>query len=64
MASKNQAQQSYLLIGNSRWHWAIHQPNGWQFIHTSPEPKEMKALGDCLKAWASVGPIPNSLQLD
>ncbi len=64
MASKSQGQQSYLLIGNSRWHWAIQQSNGWQFIHTSPEPKGMKALGNCLEAWASVGPIPNDLQLD
>ncbi|MCT0223595.1 type III pantothenate kinase [Synechococcus sp. CS-1328] len=49
---------SWLLIGNSRWHWAQRpqEPGAaLLFCHTSPEAG-IPASG--LKAWAAVGPVP------
>ena len=38
-----------LLIGNSRWHWAIQKENQWSFLHTSPKPQKLKSLSKSLK---------------
>ncbi len=53
-----------LLIGNSRWHWAIGKEKQWSFFHTSPEPNKVKTISTSLIKWAAVGPIPNEIQLD
>ncbi|MEA5421985.1 type III pantothenate kinase [Synechococcus sp. CCY9201] len=49
---------SWLLIGNSRWHWAQRPPEpgaALRFCHTTPEAG-FPAGG--LRAWAAVGPVP------
>jgi len=53
-----------LLIGNSRWHWAIKEADGWHFVHTTPEPHKASAIDLPLVAWAAVGPIPKNLVLE
>ena len=50
----------YLLIGNSRLHWAIRKDNSYEFFHTLldqrfPENVNLKKL-----VWASVGKYPTS----
>ena len=50
----------YLLIGNSRLHWAIRKNNSYEFFHTLfdqrfPENINLKKL-----VWASVGKYPTS----
>ncbi len=56
--------KSYLLIGNSRWHWATKKNDTWHFSHTKPNPKQIEALAMTLDAWAAVGPIPNNVSLN
>ncbi len=53
-----------LLIGNSRWHWALKHKNQWQFIHTTPDNKTLRQLRGARLRWAAVGPVPshNSLK--
>ena len=46
-----------LLIGNSRWHWAVHSPRGWCFEHTQPDPGRLDQVD--LIGWAAVGPVPD-----
>ncbi|MGC6483710.1 MAG: type III pantothenate kinase [Synechococcus sp.] len=46
-----------LLIGNSRWHWAIGSPDGWRFEHTSPDPDRLAQAK--LIGWAAVGVVPD-----
>ena len=48
----------YLLIGNSRFHWALRKDNSYKFFHTLfdqrfPENINLKKL-----IWASVGKYP------
>ncbi len=50
----------YLLIGNSRLHWALRKDNSYEFFHTLfdqrfPENIHLKQL-----IWASVGKYPSS----
>ena len=50
----------YLLIGNSRLHWALRKDNSYEFFHTLfdqrfPENINLKKL-----IWASVGKYPTS----
>jgi type III pantothenate kinase len=52
------AADRWLLIGNSRWHWAwapLDPEGALRSIHTAPgeEPP-----GAPLRAWAAVGPVP------
>ncbi len=54
------AVRSCLLIGNSRWHWAIEEISNWNFLHTKPEPQKLLSLTVPLTAWAAVGPIPSA----
>ena len=54
----------YLLIGNSRLHWAIRKDNSYEFSHTLfdqrfPENINLKKL-----IWASVGQYPTSKLLN
>ncbi len=53
-----------LLIGNSRWHWAIQKSNKWQFIHTQPDPEIFQNTEISCSAWAAVGELPLQLELD
>ena len=50
----------YLLIGNSRLHWALRKDDSYEFCHTSfdqilPDKINLKEL-----IWASVGKFPTS----
>ncbi len=51
----------FLLIGNTRWHWALEKTHGWEFLHTKPDIKKLFSLKDTLVAWAAVGVIPNQV---
>ncbi|MEB3256548.1 MAG: type III pantothenate kinase [Synechococcaceae cyanobacterium] len=56
----------WLLIGNSRWHWArpAAEGEGLALVHTPPpEPAaaELSEAGSHLLAWAAVGPLPAPL---
>jgi len=55
----------WLLIGNSRWHWASQDLHGWRSWDASPGLAGGPSLaGDRLAAWAAVGPIPQPAGLD
>ena len=58
----------WLLIGNSRWHWAIQSAGGTrQYLDDSPEAglARLQAWGDRqLLGWAAVGPVPPQAGLD
>ena len=66
----------WLLIGNSRWHWArpAAEGQGLALVHTpppdlaetdraaaAPSAADLAEAGRHLLAWASVGPLPGSL---
>ncbi len=53
-----------LLIGNTRWHWAIQETNKWVFFHTAPNTNKFKSLSYQVWKWASVGPTPVNILLD
>ena len=59
-----QGQRSFLLIGNSRWHWAIKKADSWHFFHTLPDLQIINTLDNPLSAWAAVGPIPKRLLMN
>ncbi len=61
----------WLLIGNSRWHWASQGLDGWRTWHAPPgfgfEGAPLAGLGNDgvrLAGWAAVGPIPDQVGLD
>ena len=56
----------WLLIGNSRWHWAdgAPPPGALQCWHTSPSPLAGDADLAALQGWAAVGPLPAGAPLD
>ena len=56
----------WLLIGNSRWHWAALGPEGWCSWHAAPgDGLDSSPLGGLpLAGWAAVGPIPDHVGLD
>jgi type III pantothenate kinase len=61
----------WLLIGNSRWHWASQGLDGWRTWHAPPgfvfEGSPLEGLrldGLKLAGWAAVGPIPDQMGLD
>ena len=60
----NKESSNYLLIGNSRWHWALKTQNSWNFINTSLESEHRQYLNMPLSAWAGVGSIPRHINLD
>ena len=55
--------KNYLMIGNTRWHWATKIQEDWKYFHTTPNPIEFKVKNYSELSWASVGPIPESLKL-
>ena len=57
------SEKSYLMIGNTRWHWASKVKEQWEFFHTCPNPIEFQNKNYSELSWASVGPIPKNIQL-
>ena len=52
----------WLLIGNSRWHWAALAPDqSLQLWHTSAAAG-LKQLQQAPEAWAAGGPVPKDLE--
>jgi type III pantothenate kinase len=57
-------QLRWLLIGNSRWHWALAEADGsgtdpaLRFLHLPPPSSPLTAVVDPPLAWAAVGPVP------
>jgi len=48
----------WLLIGNSRWHWARPTPEGLTVRHSDPPVAGEGESPAGLLAWAAVGPLP------
>jgi type III pantothenate kinase len=59
------ARPRWLLIGNSRWHWAASAPPQQELHlwHTPPAAGELATVVEGLHAWAAVGPVPVGLAL-
>ena len=56
-------EKNYLMIGNTRWHWATKIQEDCKYFHTTPNPIEFKDKNYSELSWASVGPIPENLKL-
>ena len=56
-------EKNYLMIGNTRWHWASKRKKDWKYFHTSPNPIEFKDKDYSQLSWASVGPVPENIKL-
>ena len=56
-------EKNYLMIGNTRWHWATKIQEHCKYFHTTPNPIEFKNKNYAELFWASVGPIPENLKL-
>ena len=56
-------EKNYLMIGNTRWHWASKRKKDWKYFHTSPNPIEFKDKDYSQLTWASVGFVPESIKL-
>jgi len=52
---------NFLLVGNSRLHWAKYSKNQSKFFHTKKEQKFPKNIDLEQLIWASVGKLPNFL---
>ena len=52
---------NFLLIGNSRLHWAKYSKNQSKFFHTKKEEKVPENINLDQLIWASVGKLPNFL---
>jgi len=52
---------NFLLIGNSRLHWAQYSKNQSKFFHTQKGQKVPKNINLDQLIWASVGKLPNFL---
>jgi type III pantothenate kinase len=50
---------NFLLVGNSRLHWANYSQNQSKFFHTKKEQKVPKNIDGNQLIWASVGKLPN-----
>ena len=57
------SEENFLMIGNTRWHWASKVKKDWKYFHTSPNPIEFKDQDYSQLTWASVGPIPENIKL-
>jgi type III pantothenate kinase len=59
-------ESSWLLIGNSRWHWARGAVGELCCWSAAPGLERAGAEGSAgaLRAWAAVGPVPDSAGLD
>ncbi len=54
----------WLLIGNSRWHWALASPGGLRVEHRLPPACALEpGILDDLVGWAAVGAVPASVAL-
>jgi len=52
---------NFLLVGNSRLHWAKYSKNQSEFFHTKKEQKVLENIDLDRLIWASVGKLPNFL---
>ena len=52
---------NFLLVGNSRLHWAKYSNNQSKFFHTKRDQKVPKNIDLDQLIWASVGKLPNFL---
>jgi len=52
---------NFLLVGNSRLHWAQYSKNQSKFFHTKKEQKVPKNIDLDQLIWSSVGKLPNFL---
>ena len=52
---------NFLLVGNSRHHWAKYSQNQSKFFHTQKEQKVPENIDLNHLIWASVGKLPNFL---
>ena len=52
---------NFLLVGNSRLHWAKYSKNQSKFFHSKKEQKVPKNVDLDQLIWASVGKLPNFL---
>ena len=52
---------NFLLVGNSRLHWAKYSKNQSKFFHTKKEQKVPKNIDLDQLIWASAGKLPNFL---
>ena len=50
---------NFLLVGNSRLHWAIFSQNQSKFFHTKKEQKVPENIDVNQLIWAAVGKLPN-----
>ncbi len=50
---------NFLLVGNSRLHWAIFSQNKSKFFHTKKEQKFPENIDVNQLIWAAVGKLPN-----
>jgi len=50
---------NFLLVGNSRLHWAKYSQNQSKFFHTEKDHKVPKNIDLDQLIWASVGKLPN-----
>ena len=57
------SEKNYLMIGNTRWHWASKIKEDWKYFHTSPNPVEFQDKDYSQLSWASVGAIPKNVKL-
>ena len=54
-------EMNFLLVGNSRLHWANYSPNQSEFFHTKKEQQVPENIDLDQLIWASVGKLPNFL---
>jgi len=57
------SEENYLMIGNTRWHWASKIKEEWKYFHTSPNPVEFQYKDYSQLCWGSVGQIPDNIKL-
>ena len=57
------SEENYLMIGNTRWHWASKIKKDWKYFHTLPNPIEFKDEDYSHLTWASVGAVPENIKL-
>lgn len=63
-ASSSGAAHRWLLIGNSRWHWAEAASTGLTLWHETPAAGATTARACSPLAWAAVGAVPADARLD
>ena len=52
---------NFLLVGNSRLHWAYYSQNQSKFFHTKKDEKVPENIDVNQLVWSSVGKLPNFL---